>query len=116
MLVQVIPTTLYMRQAKKLLTSEEQDQIAASLENDPNAHPVIPGTGGARKMRAAAGGRGKRGGVRVIYLHIPSLESVYLLSVYDKSQKENLSSKEKKAIAGLIDAIRRDTVQRSKLS
>jgi mRNA-degrading endonuclease RelE of RelBE toxin-antitoxin system len=100
MLVQVIPTKLYLRQAKKLLTTEEQDHIVAALENDPGAHPVIPGTHGARKMRAAAGGRGKRGGVRVIYLYITSPESVYILSVYAKGQKENLSGNEKKIIAG----------------
>jgi len=99
-----------------LLTTEEQDQIVAALQSAPAAHPVVPGTRGARKMRARAGGHGKRGGVRVIYLHMASLGRVYLLTVYAKGRKENLSNDDKKAIAGFIDAIRRDAGKRSGLS
>ena len=58
-----------------------------------------------------SGGRGKRGGVRVIYLYLRASEQVYLLSVYAKSQKDNLSGNEKKLIAGYIDAIQRDQGQ-----
>jgi mRNA-degrading endonuclease RelE of RelBE toxin-antitoxin system len=116
MLVQVIATELYQRKARRLLTTEEQEQIVVALQNAPAAHPVIPGTRGARKMRAAAGGQGKRGGVRVIYLYIASLGCIYLLTVYAKGRKENLSNDDKKAIAGLIDAIRRDAGQRRMLS
>jgi mRNA-degrading endonuclease RelE of RelBE toxin-antitoxin system len=113
MLVDVVPTPVYQRQAKRLLTPDEQDQIVTALEQAPDRYPVIPGTHGARKMRAATQGRGKRGGVRVIYLYLKSTGTVYLLGVYGKSEKTNLSEREKKAIAGFIDAIQRDAYGRS---
>jgi mRNA-degrading endonuclease RelE of RelBE toxin-antitoxin system len=51
----------------KLVTDEEYGALQESLMKDPNAGPVIPGSGGVRKIRWAAQGRGKRGGYRVIY-------------------------------------------------
>lgn len=55
------------------------DDVAAleySIAVDPNAHPVIPGTSGARKMRWARHGMGKRGGIRVIYFYAARFETV----------------------------------------
>ena len=72
---------------------------------DAEAHPIIPRTGGARKARMSAKGRGKRGGYRVVYYLV--LENVvWLLTIYDKVQKENLSPEEEKIIQGLIQKMR----------
>lgn len=72
---------------------------------DAQAHPVIPRTGGARKARMPAKGRGKRGGYRVVYYFVLD-NTVWLLTIYDKVQKENLSPEEEKVIQGLIQKIR----------
>ncbi len=72
---------------------------------DAEAHPIIPGTGGARKARMAAKGGGKRGGYRVIY-YLVLENTVWLLTIYDKVQKENLSPEEEKTIQQLIRKIR----------
>lgn len=72
---------------------------------DAEAHPVIPHTGGARKVRMSAKGRGKRGGYRVVYYFVHE-DTVWLLTIYDKVQKEDLSPEEEKIIQGLIQKIR----------
>jgi mRNA-degrading endonuclease RelE of RelBE toxin-antitoxin system len=72
---------------------------------DPEAHPIIPRTGGARKARMSAKGRGKRGGYRVVY-YLVYENTVWLLTIYDKVQKENLSPEEERIIQQLIQKIR----------
>jgi hypothetical protein len=71
----------------------------------PNCWPVIPGTGGARKARAARGGRGKSGGARIIYYVVTRRGVLYLLDVYAKSAKEDLTNAEKREIRKLVAAI-----------
>ena len=73
---------------------------------DAEAHPVIPRTGGARKARMSAKGRGKSGGYRVVYYFVLE-NTVWLITIYDKVQKENLSPEEEKIIQGLIQKIKR---------
>ena len=68
------------------------------------AHRIIPRTGGARKARMSAKGRGKRGGYRVVYYFVLE-NTVWLLTIYDKVQKENLSPEEEKIIQALIEKI-----------
>ena len=69
------------------------------------AHPLIPGTGGARKARMSAKGRGKRGGYRVVYYWFDG-ERVWLITVYDKVQKGDLSPVEQQIISRLIQQIK----------
>jgi hypothetical protein len=68
------------------------------VASDPQCGVVIPGTGGVRKVRVAASGRGKSGGARVIYLfggdHVP----MFLLAVFAKNEKGNLSQAERNAL------------------
>jgi hypothetical protein len=63
------------------------------------------GTGGARKARAARGGRGKSGGARIIYYVVTRKGVLYLLDVYAKSAKENLTDAEKQEVRKLVAAI-----------
>jgi len=67
--------------------------------------PVIAETGGARKARAARGGRGKSGGARIIYYVVTRRGVLYLLDVYAKSDKENLTHADKYEIRKIIAAI-----------
>jgi hypothetical protein len=96
--MQIVRTSPYLRKASKLLTEEElraaEDEIAA----DPLRWPVIKGTGGCRKARAGRGGSGKRGGVRVIYFFRASVETIYMLTIYAKSERENLTKAEEKEL------------------
>jgi len=77
--------------------------IQTELLKNLEAGRVIPGTGGLRKLRVADAGRGKgkRGGYRVIYLDLPHVERTYLLAVYDKDEKGDISQDEKKTLRTL---------------
>lgn len=77
-----------------------------TLTASPTAGDVIPGTGGLRKLRWNLPGKGKRGGVRVIYLHIPEVFIIYCFMVYAKSQSDDLSSEAKKAISSYAGSIK----------
>ena len=62
----IVETSAFARRAEKLLSAEEHDELIFSLALHPKAGDEIPGTGGVRKVRFAARGKGKSGGVRVI--------------------------------------------------
>ena len=67
------------------------------LEN-PEIAPIIQGTGGVRKLRWAREGRGKSGSLRIIYLDMRTPGLIYLITVFGKDEKTNLSAEEKKKI------------------
>jgi mRNA-degrading endonuclease RelE of RelBE toxin-antitoxin system len=74
---------------------------------DASSCPVIRGTGGARKARMKGSGRGKSGSYRVIY-YLYFANTVWLITVYDKVQKEELTTVEKEQIRQLIQAIKQN--------
>ena len=87
------------------------DSDARALENEilanPEAGAIIPGTGGARKLRIElSDGRGKRGGGRVIYIDIVHKGRIYLLNAYAKCSQTNLTPDQTKAIKKQVDAIK----------
>ncbi len=103
--MRVVATRGYDRRARKLLTTAERAAAELEIALGPTAWPVIPGTGGARKARAARGGRGNSGGARVIYYVVIRRAVLYLLDIYAKSAKENLTDADKYEIRKLVAAI-----------
>ena len=85
------------------------DDALRGLQNiildDPESGDIIKGTGGVRKLRFAFVGQGKSGSCRVCYIDLASYETVYLLTVYKKADKENLSAEEKNNIKTLVKAL-----------
>ncbi len=79
--MRVVATRGYDNRARKLLTPAERAAAELEILLAPIAWPVIAGTGGARKARAARGGRGKSGGVRIIYYVVTRRDVLYLLDV-----------------------------------
>ena len=79
---------------------------------DPEKGDVIKGCGGLRKVRVADPKRkkGKRGGARVIYLHVPEARWFYMLDIYGKDEKDDLSNDEKKLLSELCDELRMEAV------
>jgi hypothetical protein len=103
--MRVVATRGYDGRARKLFTSDERAAAELEIALAPISWPVIPGTGGARKARAARGGRGKSGGARIIYYVVTRRGVLYLLDVYAKSAKEDLTNAEKREIRKLVAAI-----------
>ena len=91
--------------AKALFTEEEYEGLISFLAQQPDAGDLIPNTGGIRKLRWAAKGQGKRGGARVIYYFRDLNVPVYLLAVYAKGEKINLTEAEKKVMRGMVKRI-----------
>ena len=95
-------TSRYARRVAKLLPPDEQLAMELHIIQNPEAHPVIAGTGGVRKARWRRTGQGKRGGVRTIYYFAPVADSLYLLDIYAKNQKSDLTSDDKKELSRLV--------------
>ncbi len=90
------------------MSSRERAIAETSVAAAPDYWPVIAGTGGARKARIALEGRGKRGGARLVYYWQTAEGEIYLLTVYAKNEKEDLSHDDKKKIKALIEACLED--------
>lgn len=84
--------------AKGVLSDDELFAVEEDLLKNPEAGDLIPGTGGVRKIRAATGERGKRGGARVLYYYVSHRAVVYFIYVYAKNQASNLTADGKKAM------------------
>jgi hypothetical protein len=82
----------FERAAKGLLSEVARNEIERILTENPEAGDVIAGTGGVRKIRFAQQGRGKRGGIRVIYYHWSTIGRVYLITVYAKNVQVNVTA------------------------
>jgi len=95
----------YIRRAEKLLTEEERRDIVDYLAANPRAGDLMEGTGGVRKLRWGRQGRGKSGGVRVIYYVHSELMPLYLLTLFAKNERANLTKAERNELAGLVDIL-----------
>ncbi len=84
----------FLRKSQDLLASEEKLSLINYLAAHPQAGDIMQGTGGIRKLRWAAQGRGKSGGVRVIYYYHNETIPLFLLTVFGKGEKSNLSKSE----------------------
>ena len=98
----VLETPFFLRKVATLLDEEERSELVAFLGMNPEAGDIIPETGGVRKLRWAAQGRGKRGGVRLIYYFHSDTFPLFLLTVYAKNQKANLTRAERNDFKKLI--------------
>ena len=110
----VVETEFYLRDAKATgLSDDERKEIVDFIAANPGAGHEIPGTGGARKDRFAGKGKGKSGGYRVITFYSGEDVLVFLLNVFAKNEKTDLSQTErnqfKTVLATLADAYRRRT-------
>jgi hypothetical protein len=103
--MKVVATHGYDRRARKLLTAADRTAAELEIAVAPPAWPVVAGTGGARKARAARGGKGKRGGARIIYYAVVRRDVLYLIDIYAKSAKEDLTDAEKQEIRRLTAAL-----------
>lgn len=98
-------TPEYIRRAEKLLADDERRDILNYLAAHPKAGDLMEGTGGIRKLRWSRGGRGKSGGVRIIYYFHNETMPLYLLTLFAKNERANLSKAERNMLAELVDLL-----------
>lgn len=85
-----IETPLFTRLVGDYLSDEECAALQAHLAQHPESGDVVPRSGGVRKLRWSAAGRGKRGGVRVIYFARVAKGVIWMLTIYAKNEAENI--------------------------
>jgi hypothetical protein len=99
-----VETREFTEWVKEYMCDEALADCQRELLHDPETGSVMPGCGGLRKMRVAdpRRGKGKRGGVRVIYLHIEEADQIHLITVYGKDQKDDVSATDRKLYRQLV--------------
>ena len=102
----IIETQYFQTRAADVLDRCEVEEISDFLARNPTAGAVIPGSGGCRKLRWALPGKGKSGGVRVVYINYLATGVIYLVTVYAKTVKENIPAHLLRTMKDAIDEIR----------
>lgn len=90
---------------------EAYRRLQLALLEQPDVGDVIPGAGGLRKLRRSGRGHGRRGGIRVLYQHVPEFERYLMVAAYAKGDVEELTARERRALAqyaqGYVEMLRR---------
>lgn len=98
----VVETRSYQARAAKLLTRDERDRVVEMIARDPTCGVVMKEMGGIRKVRVAIGERGKSGGLRVVYYYHSDIMPAFLLALFAKNERDNLSKSERNILAALV--------------
>jgi mRNA-degrading endonuclease RelE of RelBE toxin-antitoxin system len=98
-----VETSIFTRQVQELLTDDEYRELQKTLVNRPDAGSLIVGSGGLRKIRWAKQGKGKRGGVRVIYYWAVSQEQILMLFMYPKGERDDLTPVQVKILRQIVE-------------
>jgi mRNA-degrading endonuclease RelE of RelBE toxin-antitoxin system len=103
--MEFIEATAFTRHVYEYLSEEEYIGFQSFLLQYPEAGRIVPGTGGVRKVRWAISGKGKSGGVRVIYYFKRQDDEIWLLTIYSKSEVESIPSHILRQIAKEIEDV-----------
>jgi len=104
--MEFIEAPAFTRYLSEYLTDDEYLRLQILLNIDPERGDLMPGTGGFRKLRWTdpKRGKGRRGGLRIIYYFFASDQQMWLMTLYDKDEAADLTPKEKKILKGAIEA------------
>ena len=98
--LQLVTTRTYERAIRKLISEDAREEMEAVIVADPDGAPVVQGTGGIDKLRWAAAGRGKRGGIRTNYFFPAGPEAIYSLTACEKADRDDLTPTDKRCCHG----------------
>src|SRR5215510_1702602 len=101
----VVETPEFAGSAKRVLTEAERATLIDHLATHPTAGDLIQGKGGARKLRWGAKGKGKSGGARAITFYAGPDIPVFLMAIFGKGDKVNLSKAERNELRDVLASI-----------
>lgn len=110
----VAETRAFAEDIETMLTPSEREAVIAGIAANPDGGDLIPGSGGLRKRRIPLPGRGKRGGARIITLHLGEEFPVYAVFIYAKNERENLSAAQARTLNRLVIDIKAEARKRIK--
>lgn len=99
----IIETAIFTRTIKQLMNDDEYRALQEVLVNRPDSGALIKNSGGLRKIRWKLEGRGKSGGIRVIYYWMVSDEHIYMLYGYPKNKQENLTQQQLSMLKSIVE-------------
>ena len=104
--MEIFRTKTFIKAVRKLGAAEEEVRaVENEIATNHTAGDVIAGTSGARKIRFAIGGKGKRGGGRAIYVALVREDTAYMITAYSKAARDDLTEDDKKAIKAFVDSL-----------
>lgn len=108
-----VETRVFTECVRELMADEAYRSFQSELMRNPKKGEVIPGCCGLRKVRVGdpVRDKGKRGGLRAIYLHIPEVDRIVLIALYGKDKKDDLTEDEKKILGVLAARMKQEAVQ-----
>ena len=112
--IAVAQTELFLRLAARVWSPEEHEAFIDFIALNPEAGDVVPGLGGIRKVRWSREGMGKRGGTRVIYFFYDEDAPIYLLQIYAKGAKSDLSNDDKKVLRAAATTLKAEVTRNRK--
>jgi len=98
----IVETSVFTRLVCQSMKDEQYRKLQLVLIDNPKAGAVIPGSGGLRKVRWNLAGQGKRGGLRVIYYWTGALNEIYMLYVYSKNVRSDLSREQLRQLKQVV--------------
>jgi hypothetical protein len=101
--MEIIETSIFTRKIRELISDKEYGELQFALIQRPDTGAVIPQSGGIRKIRWSGSGRGKRGGIRVIYYWYVNEQQIYMLLAYAKNEQANLTAAQLKVLKKLVE-------------
>jgi len=100
--MEIIETPIFTKKINDVLSDDEYGKLQWALVINPDAGAVIPGGRGLRKLRWAVSGKGKRGGLRIIYYWYTQAEKMYMLFPYKKSEQGDLTQTQIKTLSEYV--------------
>jgi hypothetical protein len=98
----IVETPEFLAQARGLLSDQDRSELVDFLARNPTAGDLMQGTGGGRKLRWGVKGKGKRGGARVITFYGGSQMPAFLLTVFGKGERANLTKAERNELRAIL--------------
>jgi len=99
----IIETPAFTKRVLDILSDDEYRMLQAAIAKNPEKGDIIPGGGGLRKLRWSEGGRGKRGGSRIIYYWFVSESAILMLFIFKKNESSDITKEQLKVLRSIAE-------------